>query len=92
MRFTSIASVATLLTVAVADYNIWYRVCGSGLAKLDAISVSDRQGVCYAKSCAVTGQLGAGDARGGNPVSFLNSHCSLHTNMTHLAVQRKLQR
>jgi len=74
MRFTSLASVATLLTVVAADYNIWYRVCSSGLAKLDAISVSDKQGVCYSKSCAVTGNLGAGDARGGNPVSM--SICS----------------
>ena len=36
----------------------------------DAISVSDKQGVCYSKSCGVTGNLGAGDARGGNPVSI----------------------
>lgn len=69
MRFTYIASLAALVAVAAADYNIWYRICSSGLAKLDAISVSDRQGVCYSKSCSVTGNLGAGDARGGNPVS-----------------------
>lgn len=77
MQFITLVSVAAFLTVAVADYNIWYRICSSGLAQLEALSASDRQGACSAKSCSVSGLLGAGDARGGNPVSISSLACKL---------------
>lgn len=69
MRFAYLLSLVPFLSFAVADYDLWYRACGSGLAKLEVIAASDRQGPCSNRACTVEGQeLGATDARGGNPV------------------------
>ncbi|KAM7210257.1 hypothetical protein V8F06_014363 [Rhypophila decipiens] len=67
MRPTSFFPFATFLVVVVADYDLWYRSCGTGLSKLEVIAASDRQGPCSNKACSVGGLIGAGDVRGGNP-------------------------
>lgn len=70
MQLTFLLSLFTFLSLALGDYDLWYRTCGNGLAKLEVIAANDRQGPCSNKACSVGGQeLGAGDARGGNPVS-----------------------
>ncbi|KAM7199485.1 hypothetical protein V8F20_005669 [Naviculisporaceae sp. PSN 640] len=68
MRFARILLLVPFMTLVLADYNLWYRACGSGLAKLEIIAASDRQGPCGDRACLVEGQeLGAGDVHGGNP-------------------------
>jgi hypothetical protein len=75
MRSIAFALLGTSFGVVVADYNLWYRTCttgvGDGLTWTQSVASTDRDGQCG--GCGVYGDVGGGEVRGGNPVSLDSS-------------------
>jgi hypothetical protein len=72
MRFKIFSILSTSFCVVVADYNLWFRTCTSGVGEgstwSQAVASTDRDGQCG--GCGTWGDVGGGEARGGNPVRF----------------------
>ena len=72
MRFVSVAMIGMLPSLVVSDYNLWFQGCSTGLGEYGQdwqtnIAATDQDGAC--NGCTVDGDVGRGDASGGNPVS-----------------------